>query len=168
LPSELREGFLSEEDRIMINCSRSAMWIVGGAAFAVILAAAPGCAQGRRAVNLSEGAQSLPFSDGIVAGNTLYVSGQQGTDSSGKLRAGITGQTEATLERIKRVISKAGFEMNDVVTVNVYLSDVADFPAMNKVYRTFFAAPMPARATIQAGALVNGAKVEISVIAVKE
>lgn len=119
-------------------------------------------------MNLSGNTQNLPFSDGIVAGNTLYVAGQQGTDSKGKLKDGISDQTQATLEHIKDVVGRAGFEMKDVVTVNVYLSDIADFAAMNKVYTTFFPDPKPARTTIQAAGLVNGAKVEISAIAVKQ
>ena len=135
---------------------------------ALILGSLQGHAQERRAVNLSEAAQALPFSDGIVAGNTLYIAGQQGTDSNGKLKDGVGDQTQATLEHIKQVIAKAGFEMKDVVTVNVYLSDIADFAAMNKVYTTFFPNPKPARTTIQAAGLVNGAKVEISAIAVKQ
>ena len=133
---------------------------------ALILGPAQGRAQERRAVNLSGSAQNLPFSDGIVAGNTLYVAGQQGTDANGKLKEGISDQTEATLEHIRQVVTKAGFEMKDVVTVNVYLSDIADFAAMNRVYTTFFPDPKPARTTIQAAGLVNGAKVEISAIAV--
>jgi len=135
---------------------------------ALMLGPVQGHAQEHRAVNLSGNSQNLPFSDGIVAGNTLYIAGQQGTDSNGKLKDGISDQTEATLEHIKEVVVKTGFEMKDVVTVNVYLSDIADFAAMNKVYTTFFTSPKPARTTIQAAGLVNGAKVEISAIAVRQ
>jgi len=135
---------------------------------ALVLSPLQGHAQEHRAVNLSGASQDLPFSDGIVVGNTLYVAGQQGSDVSGKLKEGINDQTEATLERIRQVVTKAGFEMKDVVTVNVYLSDIADFATMNKVYVTFFPNPKPARTTIQAAGLVNGAKVEISAIAVKK
>jgi 2-iminobutanoate/2-iminopropanoate deaminase len=125
-------------------------------------------AQARRSVNLSPSGKGLPFSDGIVAGNTLYIAGEQGTDAHGKLEAGISAQTRAALETIRRIALKAGFSMNEVVSVNVYLSDVHDFAAMNKVYTTFFKNPKPARTTIQAAALVNGAKVEISAIAVRK
>ncbi|MDE3180476.1 MAG: RidA family protein [Acidobacteriota bacterium] len=123
-------------------------------------------AQGRHAVNLTN--ESLPFSDGIIAGNTLYVSGTQGTDSHGKLENGISAQTRAALETIRKVVTKAGFKMSDVVAVNVYLSDIQDFAAMNKVYATFFPNPKPTRTTIQAAALVNGAKIEISAIAARK
>ncbi|HEX5483707.1 MAG TPA: RidA family protein, partial [Terriglobia bacterium] len=99
-------------------------------------------AQGRRAVNLS-GTPGLPFSDGIVVGNFLYVSGTQGTSADGKLASGISAQTRAALENIERVVKKAGLRMSDVVSVNVYLSDIHDFGEMNKVYTTFFPDPKP-------------------------
>lgn len=134
---------------------------------AIIPASAPTAyAQGKRAVNLST-AQGLPFSDGIVVGNTLYVAGQQGTDAKGKLEEGISAQTRAALETIKKVVTRAGFSVGDVIAVNVYLSDIHDFGEMNKVYTTFFPNPKPTRTTIQAAELVNGAKIEISAIAFK-
>jgi 2-iminobutanoate/2-iminopropanoate deaminase len=57
--------------------------------------------------------------------------------------------------------------MTDVVSVNVYLADIAEFGEMNKVYKTFFPEPRPARATVQVAALVSKARVEITAIAVK-
>ena len=124
--------------------------------------------QERKAVNLAP-ARGLPFSDGIVAGNTLYVAGQEGTDDSGKLAAGGIGpETTAALDNIQRILKAAGFELKDVVNVTVYLADVHEFPEMNKVYKNIFPDPKPARATIQAAALVNNARIEISAIAVKQ
>ncbi len=121
-----------------------------------------------KAVNLSS-ANGLPFSDGIVAGNTLYVAGQQGLDASGNLVSGGIGpQTKTTLETIEKVVKAAGFELKDLVSVNVYLADINEFGDMNKVYKSFLPDPKPARTTIQAAALVNHARVEISVIAVKQ
>ena len=125
-------------------------------------------AQQHKAVNLSS-ANNLPFSDGIVAGNTLYISGQQGLDASGKLVAGgIGAETKATLETIEKVVKRAGFELSDIVSVNVYLADINEFGDMNKIYKAFLPDPKPARTTIQAGALVNHARIEISAIAVKK
>jgi len=125
-------------------------------------------AQAHKAVNLSS-AQNLPFSDGILTGNTLYLAGQQGLDASGKLvPGGIGAETKATLETIDKVLKAAGFELRDIVSVNVYLADINEFGDMNKVYKAFLPDPKPARTTIQAGALVNHARVEISAIAVKE
>lgn len=115
------------------------------------------------------GGEGLPFSDGIVVGNTLYISGQQGTDQQGKLKAGgISQQTQATLENIARIVKQAGFKLKDIVAVNVYLADINDFAEMNKVYKTFLPDPKPTRTTVQAAGLVNHAKIEISAIAVRQ
>lgn len=124
--------------------------------------------QESKAVNLST-ARGLPFSDGIIAGNTLYVAGQEGTDDSGKLASGGIGpETTAALENIQKVVKAAGFEMKDIVNVTVYLADIHEFPDMNKIYKSVMPDPKPARATIQAAALVNNARIEISAIAVKQ
>ena len=127
-----------------------------------------GHAQEHKVVNLSD-AKGLPFSDGIVAGNTLYIAGQEGSDDSGKLVAGgIAAETKAALENIQKVIKAAGFDLKDIVSVTVYLADIHEFGDMNKVYKSFMPDPKPARATIQAAALVNDARIEISAIAVKQ
>lgn len=137
-------------------------------ALSVGAAAQPGFAQERKAINLSP-TRGLPFSDGIVAGSTLYVAGQEGTDASDKLVAGGIGpETTAALENIQKVLKAGGFELKDVVSVTVYLADIHEFPDMNKVYKSVMPDPKPARATIQAAALVNNARIEISVIAVKQ
>lgn len=125
-------------------------------------------AQEHKAISVS-GNKNLPFSDGIIAGNTLYIAGQEGTDEQSKLVAGgIAAETKAALDNIQKVIKAAGFELKDVVSVTVYLADIKEFGDMNKVYREFMPDPKPARATIQAVALVNNARVEIAAIAVKQ
>lgn len=139
---------------------------------ALMLAIVPGWsesqAQEHKAINLSN-ARGLPFSDGIVAGNTLYVAGQEGSDDAGKLApGGISAETKAAIENIEKVVKAAGYEMKDIVSVTVYLADIHDFPEMNKVYKTMMPDPKPARATIQAAALVNDARIEIAAIAVKQ
>jgi len=123
--------------------------------------------QERKVVNLSP-TRGLPFSDAIVAGNTVYVAGQEGTDDSNKLVAGGIGpETTAALDNIQKILKAAGFDMKDVVSVTVYLADIRDFPDMNKIYKGVMPDPKPARATIQAAALVNNARIEVSAIAVK-
>lgn len=145
----------------------STFFFVAAALFAIV-ASASCFAQGNRAVNASN-ASGLPFSEGIVAGNTLYVAGQEGTDEKGKLvPGGITGETKAALQNIERIVKAAGFEMKDIVSVTVFLADIKDFGDMNTVYRSIMPDPKPARATIQAAALVNNARIEISAIAVKQ
>jgi 2-iminobutanoate/2-iminopropanoate deaminase len=125
-------------------------------------------AQVHKAVNLSN-ATGLPFSDGVIAGNTLYIAGQQGSDESGKLVAGGVGpETKAALANIEKVLKAAGFELKDVVSVTVFLADIHDFADMNNVYKTVLPDPKPARATIQAAALVGNARIEIAAIAVRQ
>jgi 2-iminobutanoate/2-iminopropanoate deaminase len=138
-------------------------------AFAMVLhIASPAAqAQGNKAVSLPNN-KGLPFSDGVIAENTLYIAGQEGNDDSGKLVSGGIGpETTAALENIQKVLKVAGFELKDVVNVTVYLSDIREFPDMNKVYKGIMPDPKPARATVQVGALVNNAHIEIAAIAVK-
>jgi 2-iminobutanoate/2-iminopropanoate deaminase len=113
--------------------------------------------------------KNLPFSDGILVGNTLYISGTEGTDEQGKLKPGGIGpESQAALDNIEKVLKAAGFEMKDLVSVNVYLADIKEFGDMNQVYKSKVPDPKPTRATVQVAGLVNNARVEISAIAVKQ
>lgn len=153
--------------KIQIRTSRSLVFVVA-LALAAGFAGQRAEGQERKAVNLAP-ARGLPFSDGIIAGNTLYVAGQEGTDEAGKLAAGGIGpETTAALDNIQKILKAAGFELKDVVNVTVFLADIHEFPDMNKIYKTVMPDPKPARATIQAAALVNNARIEISAIAVKQ
>jgi len=136
------------------------------AAASLMAAGNPAGSSAKKAINPPGTAEGLPFSNGIVVGNTLYVAGQEGT-VNGKLAEGIGPQTEAALGAIKKIVEQAGFQMSDVVAVTVYMADLSEFGDMNKVYKTFFAEPRPARATVQVAALVANARIEISAIAVK-
>ena len=134
----------------------------------VIIAGSLLCLAQERRVIKFPGTEGLPFSDGVIAGDTLYVAGQEGTDDKGKLATGGIGpETEAALANIEKVAKAAGYDLKDVVSVTVYLSDIREFGDMNKVYKGIMPDPKPARATVQAAALVNGAHIEISAIAVK-
>jgi 2-iminobutanoate/2-iminopropanoate deaminase len=116
------------------------------------------------AIDFKEG---MPFSNGYVAGNTLYVAGQQGPDSNGKLTIDITEQTTNTIAAIEKIVKKAGFQMTDITYVTVYVTDLKDVPKMNDVYKKLMPNPKPARATVQVAGLIGGAKIEISAIAAK-
>lgn len=118
-----------------------------------------------KAIGFTKG---MPFSDGFVAGNTLYVAGQQGPDAQGKVTGtDITLQTTNTIGIIKKIVESAGFQMTDIVSVTVYVTDLSDVPKMNDVYKKLMPDPKPARATVQVAGLIGGAKIEISAIAVK-
>ncbi len=112
---------------------------------------------------------NLPFSPAVRVGNTLYLSGNLG-NIPGTLElaaGGIKGETKQTMENIKSVLELAGSSMDKIVKCSVFMADMAEWGAMNEVYRTYFAVP-PARSALGANGLALGAKVEIECIAVVE
>ena len=126
-------------------------------------------AQAHKPISLAGPESKLPFSDGMIAGNTLYIAGQEGRTADGQLaEGGVAGETRAALEAIQKVVKAAGFDMKDIVSVNVFLADIKDFDEMNKVYKSIMPDPKPARATVQVSGLVGAAHIEISAIAVKQ
>ncbi len=137
------------------------LWIAG-----IVLLSALGSASAQnKAIGFTRG---MPFSDGYVAGNTLFVAGQQGPDAHGKVTGtDITLQTTNAIGAVEKVVRKAGFQMTDITSVTVYLTDLNDVPKMNEVYKKLMPDPKPARATVQVAGLIGGAKIEISAIAVK-
>ena len=109
-----------------------------------------------------------PYSQALLVGNTLYLSGQLGIDpATGKLVDGTAPQARQALDNIMAILMKANMSMRDVVQVQVFLADIADFAAVNEIYKAYFQEPYPARAAIQAGALPAGGLVEILVTAFK-
>lgn len=112
-----------------------------------------------------------PYSQGIRAGNTIYVSGQLPIDAaSGELdvASGIEEQTELSIRNIEAVLAVEGLSLDNVVMSNVYLDDMDDFAKFNEVYEAHFGSDRaPARATVEVARLPKSAKVEISVIATK-
>jgi len=118
-----------------------------------------------QAIEFTEGA---PFSNGYVAGNTLYVAGQQGPNSSGQVvGTDITDQTTNAIAVVRKVIEEAGFQMSDIVSATIYLTDLNDVPKINAVYKKLMPDPKPARAAVQVAGLIGGARIEIAAIAVK-
>lgn len=112
--------------------------------------------------------QGMPFSEAYVAGNTLYVAGMQGRDEHGSVAGlDITAQTTNTIAAIRKTVEGAGFKMTDIVSATVYVTSLDDVPKMNDAYKALMPDPKPARATVQVAGLIGGAKIEISVIAVK-
>jgi 2-iminobutanoate/2-iminopropanoate deaminase len=108
------------------------------------------------------GAARLPFSAAVRVGPMLYLSGQLGTDSAGKLvPGGIEPETRQALENIRAILERSGSSMDRVVKCTAMLADMADWPAMNRVYVTFFPAHMPARSAFGANGLALGARIEL-------
>ena len=106
--------------------------------------------------------QPLPFSDAVRVGDTLWLSGQLGIGADGKLPAGIEAQTKQTLDNIGAILKRAGLGYSDVFHCTVMLSDMANWPAMNKVYVTYFPeGKRPARSAFGASGLALGALIEL-------
>ena len=108
-----------------------------------------------------------PYSQGIQAGNTVYVSGQLPiVPATGELLGGsIADQTRQALGNIRAILAEAGCAMADVVKTTVLLRDIADFAEMNAAYAEFFPENAPARACFQVAALPKGAALEIECVA---
>ena len=111
----------------------------------------------------------LPYSPGIMVGNTLYLSGQLGRDpATAKLVAGgIEAETRQVLTNLREVLRAAGMDFGDVVSVTAFLSDFDEFEAYNGVYREYFSKDPPARATVGVSRLNLGARIELQMIAAR-
>ena len=109
-----------------------------------------------------------PYSPAVKVGNMLFLSGSIPLDPvSGQLvTGGIKEQTTRVLENIKGLLAAAGTDFDHVVRTTVFMVDLSEFAAMNEVYSSYFAAPYPARSTVQVVKLPRDVRVEIDVIAV--
>jgi 2-iminobutanoate/2-iminopropanoate deaminase len=111
----------------------------------------------------------LPFSPGILVGNTLYIAGHLGRDpvSSQLVSGGIEAETRQVLANSLEVLETAGMDFRDVASVTAYITSFDDFARFNAVYKEYFPTDPPARATVQVAALNAGARIELQMIAVK-
>ncbi|MBI5246436.1 MAG: hypothetical protein HY923_04595 [Elusimicrobia bacterium] len=109
-----------------------------------------------------------PYSQGISAGDHVFVSGQTPLKPDGSLVTGsVADQTAQCLQNVLEVLLGAGLTMDAVVKTTVYMTDLSKFAEMNEAYAKRFRSPFPARATVQVSALPKGAGVEIDAIAVR-
>lgn len=109
-----------------------------------------------------------PYSQAIKAGNTVYLSGQipLQADTMELVQGDTAAQTHQVFKNLQAVATAAGGSLSNAVKVTIYLIDLNDFAAVNKVMAEYFTEPYPARATIQVSALPKGSKVEIDAILV--
>jgi len=122
-----------------------------------------------RAINLPGRTTTAPFSDAVLAGDTLYVAGRLGLDpETGRPPATAVQEARNVMDGIQAVLAEADMTMDDLVSVKVFCSDVSLYGAFNSVYREYFPEDPPTRATVEAGIAIPGALVEISMVAVKE
>jgi 2-iminobutanoate/2-iminopropanoate deaminase len=108
-----------------------------------------------------------PYSQGVVSGGLLFVSGQIALDpETGELvEGGIENQTDQVMRNLLAVLKASKMGPENVVKATIYLADLQDFPRMNEVYARYLGKEPPARSTVQVAGLPRGARIEIDVIA---
>lgn len=110
-----------------------------------------------------------PYSHAVDTGTTVYLSGQTGIDhTTGQMPPEIATQTRQCFANLFKILKAKGLTPDDVQKVNVYMTDISEFAAMNEVYAAQFKEPFPARTTVGVASLPGGAKVEIEMIALKK
>ena len=109
----------------------------------------------------------LPFSSGVLVGNTLYIAGTTGTSPAGASALTPTQEARAVMDNVKHVVERAGMTMDDIVSLQVFCTNLRDYDAFNAVYRTYFHGHYPARAFIGVASLLFGARYEVNAIAVR-
>ncbi|MGI6605253.1 MAG: RidA family protein [Firmicutes bacterium] len=122
----------------------------------------------KRAISTDKAPEAIgPYSQAIQIGNLLFTAGQIPVcPETGELVKGdIKAQTRQALKNVAAILEAAGTSMQNVLKTTVFLTDMADFAAMNEVYAEFFSEPYPARSAIQVAALPKGVAVEIETIA---
>ena len=124
----------------------------------------------RKAINLPEKSAQAPFSDAILAGNTLYLAGRIGLDpKTGKAPEKIEDEIKLLLDGDKEVLAQAGMTMDDLVYVQIACTDLSLFEKFNPIYKSYFTTKdLPAREFIGAGSLLRGGHFELQAIAVKK
>nr|WKF58377.1 Putative reactive intermediate deaminase TdcF [Paraburkholderia busanensis] len=111
-----------------------------------------------------------PYSQAIRSGSTVFLSGQlpiDPTTNAPAITASIEDQTKLVLDNLRAVLAAKGMTLDDIVSTQVYMTDLNEFPRMNAVYATYFRDQPPARATVGVSRLARDLKIEISAVAVK-
>lgn len=138
-------------------------------AIAGVLLSASGTAQRaeRRYINVDR-RPNAPYSQAVLAGDTLYLSGRTALDpKTGKVPADLEQEVRFILDGMKAQLETAGMTMDDLVSVQVFCPDLALYDRFNAIYRTYFKGEMPARAFIGSGPLLWGSRFEVQGIAVR-
>lgn len=113
--------------------------------------------------------KALPFSDGVLVGDTLYIAGHIGLDpKTGAPPASAEDEARMVMDGVKSTVELAGLTMDDVVSVQVFCTDLKFYETFNSVYKTYFHGDYPARAFIGAEKLLRGGRYEVLGIAVRK
>ncbi|XP_062933525.1 2-iminobutanoate/2-iminopropanoate deaminase [Cynocephalus volans] len=124
----------------------------------------------RRVISTAKAPGAIgPYSQAVLVGRTVYISGQLGMDpSSGQLvPGGVVEETKQALTNVGEILKAAGCDFTNVVKATVLLADINDFGAVNEIYKQYFKNNFPARAAYQVAALPKGGRVEIEAVAVQ-
>lgn len=154
--------------QVALGPRRFTIRIMLAVAICAALVGAPGATADRRAVSPAGAAVVGPYSPGVLAGDFLYVSGQGGRDAAGRLAGTIEGQVRQTLLNLKGVVEAGGLTLGHVVYSQVYLTDMADYDAMDRVWKEFFPSAPPARAVLGVYRLPTDIEVEINAVAYRD
>jgi 2-iminobutanoate/2-iminopropanoate deaminase len=112
------------------------------------------------------GSPALPFNDAVRSGDTLYVAGHLGIDpETGNAPADPQAEARLVMDAVQRTLERAGFTMDDFVSVTVYCTDLGQYDTFNKIYAGYFHGPHPARAFIGVGKLLRGTRFEVQGVA---
>jgi reactive intermediate/imine deaminase len=146
-------------------------------ALAALACAALSCASAREAVDgppvvafdrsPETAAADLPFSDAVRIGDLLFLSGQLGIrpGATQLVPGGIEAETAQCLDNIRAILERNGSSLDRVVKCTAFLADMAEWPALNAVYRRYFPRALPARSAFAASGLAYGARIELECIA---
>jgi 2-iminobutanoate/2-iminopropanoate deaminase len=134
-----------------------------------VLCVAAGAADRKHIVKPRSGdRKALPFSEGVLVGNTLYIAGHIGLDAKTNMPpASPEEEARLVMDEFKQTVESAGLSMDDVVSIQVFCTDLNLYDEFNGVYKTYFHADYPARAFLGAASLLRGGRYEVMGIAVK-
>jgi len=148
---------------------RPTLLLIGAAALlAAFTAAGAAVATDRRHLRLRGRTDDRPFSDAVIVDRTIYLAGKLGLDAAtGRPPADAAAEARLVLDAVKKTLDESGATMDDLVSVQVFCSDLAHYDTFNRVYASYFTKGHPARAFIGSGPLLYGARFEVQAIAVK-
>ena len=136
----------------------------------LVLCVAAGAADRKFIVKARPGdTKGLPFSDAVLVGNTLYIAGHIGLDpKTGQAPANAEEEAKLVMDGIKQTLESAGMSMDDVVSLQVYCTDLKLYDTFNAVYKTYFHGDYPARAFVGIDKLLRGGRYEVTGIAIRK
>lgn len=153
--------------RIMIKAACMGIFIVGLSMLAFQIGHAQANAR-KYVYSKDPSAKGLPFSEAVLAGDTLYVAGHIGTDpKTGQAPANIDQEMKFLFEAVRADMAEANFKMDDLVSVRIYCTDLALYAKFNASYRAQFGKDVPARAFVGVASLLRGGHFEMEGVAVK-